>query len=108
MSGENEREAFLPGGDESDEGEDEEARKEERRRVLSNSGSQLSRIDLRPLAGGSDDEDGYEIVDRNGSTFEGGIEKRNHPGTLSAKAGIILVRIHSLSFHLYTEYRDEF
>ena len=93
-SGENERDVFLPGGDESDGSEDEEARTEERRRVLSNSGAQMSRINIRSPSEGSDDEDGYEIVNGNddAGVREGGA--RNNPGTLSAKAGIILVRVH--------------
>ncbi|KIM38864.1 hypothetical protein M413DRAFT_447558 [Hebeloma cylindrosporum] len=87
-SGENEREVFLPGGDESDGSEDEEARREERRRVLSNSGAQLSRINLR--SDGSDDEDGYEIVNGNDGAGVRESGERSNPGTLSAKAGIIL------------------
>jgi hypothetical protein len=67
---------------------------------LSNSGAQLSRIDIRPLAEGSDDEDEYEIVGRNGSTGEGDRRERNNPGTLSAKAGIILVRVPLLLIYL--------
>jgi len=61
-------------------------------RGLSNSGAQLSRIDLRPLAEASDDEDENGIVNRNDSMGRGDSrEERNIPGTLSAKAGVILV-----------------
>ncbi|KDR74758.1 hypothetical protein GALMADRAFT_269030 [Galerina marginata CBS 339.88] len=88
----NEREVFLPGddSDSEDENEGEEAAREERRRVLSNSGAQLSRIDIQGAAGdGEEDEDGYEIVpgarDANGRLGGG-----STAGTLSAKAGIIL------------------
>ena len=93
-SGENERDIFLPRGDESDGSEDEEARREERRRVLSNSGAHLSRINLRSPSEGSEDEDGYEIVNGDVSAGVSENEERNNPGTLSAKAGIILVRDH--------------
>jgi hypothetical protein len=54
----------------------------------------MSRINIRSPSEGSDDEDGYEIVNGNddAGVREGGA--RNNPGTLSAKAGIILVRVH--------------
>lgn len=81
---EGERDVFLPGEDEEsedgDEDRDEEA-EERRRRILTHSGAQLSRIDV------SDDLDDYEIVGRDGSTAQG------EGGGLSAKAGIILVRV---------------
>jgi len=62
--------------------------------VLSNSGAQLSRINIRSLSEGSEDGDGYDIV--NGDVSAGVREngERNNPGTLSAKTGIILVRVH--------------
>jgi len=66
---------------------------------LSNSGAQLSRINLRSPSEGSDDEDGYEIVNGGGSAGVRENGERNNPGTLSAKAGIILVRVHFLSSH---------
>jgi hypothetical protein len=67
--------------------------------VLSNSGAHLSRINLRSPSEESDDEDGYEIVNGGGSVGVRDNEERNNPGTLSGKAGIILVRIHLLSPH---------
>jgi hypothetical protein len=67
--------------------------------VLSNSGAQLSRINLRSPSEESDDEDGYAIVTGDGSAGIRENGERNNPGTLSAKAGIILVRVHLLSFH---------
>ena len=73
--------------------------------MLSNSGAQLSRINLRSPSEESDDEDGYAIVTGDGSG-DGSVGVRengeqNNPGTLSAKAGIILVRVHFLSFQLF-------
>ena len=65
--------------------------------MLSNSGAHLSRINLRSLSEGSDDEDGYEIVNAGGSEGVRENGERNNPGTLSAKAGIILVRVRLLS-----------
>ena len=67
--------------------------------MLSNSGAQLSHIHHRSLSEGSDDEGGYEIFnggDRAGMRENG---ERNNPGTLSGKAGIILVRVYLFSFH---------
>ena len=93
-SGESERDVLLPGGDESDEGEDEEARREERRRVLSTSGAPLSHLHRRSLSEGSDDEDEYEIVNGDGSAGVRENRERNNPRTLSARAGIILVRVY--------------
>jgi len=66
---------------------------------LSNSGAQLSHIHLRSLSEGSDDGDGYEAVNGGGSVGVREHGERNNPGTLSGKAGIILVRVHLLSFH---------
>ncbi|KAF8148425.1 major facilitator superfamily domain-containing protein [Crassisporium funariophilum] len=86
-SAEGEGDDLLP-GDESED-EDEEALREERRRVLSNSGAQLSRIHLST---GDADDDDYELVPGNGD----GDERTNGNGagsgttTLSSKAGIIL------------------
>lgn len=87
---------FLHGDD--SENEDEEALQEERRRVLSNSGAQLSRINLQAT---SVDDDEYEIVQRPG--HERSDEGRGSSGTLSAKAGVILVCSPS-SFALSTQY----
>ena len=69
--------------------------------MLSNSGAQSSHINLRAPSEGSDDEDEYEVVNRGGSAGVRGNGERNNPGTLSGKAGIILVRVHLLSFHRY-------
>ena len=66
---------------------------------MSNSGAQLSHLHFRPLSESSDDEGGYEIVNGGGSVGVRENGERNTPGTLSAKAGIILVRVHLLSFH---------
>lgn len=90
VSGENERDRFLPGDD--SENEDEEALQEERRRVLSNSGAQLSRINLQ-ATGGEDDD--YELVQRPG--HERSDEGRGPSGSLSAKAGAILVITSSMA-----------
>ncbi|KAF5324984.1 hypothetical protein D9619_009553 [Psilocybe cf. subviscida] len=88
---EHERDVFLQRDDDASEDEDEVALQEERRRMLGNSGAQLSRIDIRSPQT-HDDED-YEIVpghrdpvraDR--SAGGDGVQG----GTLSAKAGIIL------------------
>ncbi|KAF9553769.1 MFS general substrate transporter [Agrocybe pediades] len=94
-SGEHEGDAFLPQhGHESDhdDDEDEDAAREERRRVLSNSGAQLSRIDLHTPD--PEDERDYEFIPANGESHaaNGGGSSRavEKPGTLSAKAGIIL------------------
>ncbi len=76
---------FLP-GDDSDEDEDEDAkarRSEDRRRMMGNSGAQVSRIDI---SGGGSDEDSYDMV----STSRG--RTGRSANTLSAKAGSILVR----------------
>lgn len=86
-SGEQERDMFLPGNDSDDEG-DEETLIEERRRVLSNSGAQLSRINLQ---GSNTDEDDYEIVRGPGQYSGRSGVGRNSGGTLSGKAGVILV-----------------
>ncbi|PPQ81361.1 hypothetical protein CVT25_015468 [Psilocybe cyanescens] len=84
-SGENEREMFLPGND-SDE-DDDETLIEERRRVLSNSGAQLSRINLQ---GNGHDDDDYEIVQGPGQNQGRSGSGRSTSGTLSGKAGVIL------------------
>ncbi|PPR06325.1 hypothetical protein CVT24_001015 [Panaeolus cyanescens] len=80
-SADNEREVFLP-GDVSDEEEDEE-RLEERRRVLGNSGAQVSRIRIRE----TEDEDYQVVTSVNGERSH---RRGGEAGTLSAKAGIIL------------------
>jgi hypothetical protein len=62
--------------------------------VLGNSRAQLSHINLRSPSEGSDDEDVYEIVNGGGSAGVRENGERNNSGTLSAKAGIILVCVH--------------
>ncbi|KAF8963511.1 major facilitator superfamily domain-containing protein [Flammula alnicola] len=84
-SDENERQVFLPGED-TDE-EDETALREERRHVLSNSGAQLSRIDIRRTVG---EEEDYDILPRRGAANGRPNGERSDAGTLSGKAGIIL------------------
>ena len=87
-SDDGERAVFLPGED-SDEDEDEDAkarRSEDRRRMLGNSGAQVSRIDI---SGGGSDEDGFEMVS---ASREGSRRAGRSANTLSAKAGSILVR----------------
>ncbi|KAJ3515315.1 hypothetical protein NLJ89_g1827 [Agrocybe chaxingu] len=89
-SSEHERQVFLSRNGEGEhsesDSEDEEARREERRRVLTNSGAQLSRIDI----GVPEHEDGdYEFVPgpENGQRTNVAVSTAS---TLSAKAGIIL------------------
>ncbi|PPQ68885.1 hypothetical protein CVT25_009008 [Psilocybe cyanescens] len=85
-SGDNEREMFLSGND-SD--EDDEETLEERRHVLSNSGAQLSHINLRE-SGHDDDDNDYEIVRGPGQNQGRSGSGRSTSGTLSGKAGVIL------------------
>ncbi|KAF9474838.1 MFS general substrate transporter [Pholiota conissans] len=86
ISGDPQENAVFLANDGSDEEDEEaEALREERSRVLSNSGAQLSRIDIR--SEGSD-EDGYEIVPGADGGVVGGSGRSAN--TLSAKAGIIL------------------
>ncbi|KAF9036322.1 major facilitator superfamily domain-containing protein [Panaeolus papilionaceus] len=81
-SDDNEREIFLA-GNLSDDDEDEE-RTEDQRRMMGNSGAQVSRIRIRE----AEDED-YQLVS-NGNG-RGRSERRGaEAGTLSSKAGIIL------------------
>lgn len=89
---EHERDVFLQGNDDPSDDEDEVARLEERRRMLGNSGAQLSRIDIRSPQ--VHDEEDYEIV--SGRRDLGRGERSNsgdagQRGALSAKAGTILV-----------------
>lgn len=79
---------FLPGdaSDSDNDDGDEPAKKEERRRVLGNSGAQVSRADIS----GVSNRDGYHMV--NGGSGDGVAREAPSEGGLSAKAGIILVR----------------
>jgi len=88
---ESERNAFLA-DDLEDEGEDEEARLEDRRRVLGNSGAQMSRVDISNgvLNTPTDiQNDGYVFVPSEQERGEYGSGSATS-STLSSKAGIIL------------------
>lgn len=100
-----EREFLVSGRDSDDEDdidisdkvEDEEAKRQEKNQILTHSGAQVSRIDLTEV----DEDDGYEVAYRDTDLRQ----SREPPfvsamhghegGTLSSKAGIILVRTFS-------------
>lgn len=98
----NERNVFLPGeASESEEDDsysgDEAERKEERRTVLGNSAAQVSRIDISSVSNG----DGYPMT--SGDETAHGVMRDSQSGvSLSAKAGIILVRDKNIYNDTYT------